>query len=75
MLSELTAAPRHISPEEHAALTSSTPASFDDIPPVLRWTSGQVEVVLEPAQPFWHGRKSGTLWVTDESVRGFLRLI
>lgn len=42
--------PHAISQEEHDALTSSTPANFDDIPPVLRW-QGEAEVSL--AVPSW----------------------
>lgn len=42
--------PHSISPAEHEQLTSSTPASFDDIPPVLRW-EGDAEISL--AVPSW----------------------
>ncbi|GMK55658.1 hypothetical protein CspeluHIS016_0207140 [Cutaneotrichosporon spelunceum] len=42
--------PHAISQAEHDQLTSSTPASFDDIPPVLRW-EGDAEVSL--SVPSW----------------------
>ncbi|WWD17933.1 hypothetical protein CI109_102378 [Kwoniella shandongensis] len=71
MLSTLTTPPQSISPEEHAQLTSSTPSSFIDIPPVLRW-SDQVEVVMSSPQGGWEswpaGRVSGMLYVTEDAV-------
>ncbi|KLT41874.1 hypothetical protein CC85DRAFT_286116 [Cutaneotrichosporon oleaginosum] len=49
-LTPISQPPHSISAEEHDQLTSSTPASFDDIPPVLRW-EGDAEVSL--AVPSW----------------------
>ncbi|KAK8865882.1 hypothetical protein IAR55_001030 [Kwoniella newhampshirensis] len=71
MLSPLNSPPTSISPEEHAQLTSSTPSSFIDIPPVLRW-SDQVEVTMSPTHRGWEswpaGPVSGTLYVTEDAV-------
>jgi nucleotide-sensitive chloride channel 1A len=67
----ITSQPHFITPEEHAALTSSTPASFTDIPPVLRHVEEHVEVELDPAMPEIGAssaaeRLTGKLWVTEE---------
>lgn len=57
--------PPHISREEHTALTSSTPQSFDDIPPVLRFHD-EVEITLSPGTAVaLDGRIRGSLWVTE----------
>ncbi|KAI0346198.1 hypothetical protein BDW22DRAFT_1388162 [Trametopsis cervina] len=40
--------PRYISPEEHRTLIASTPASFSDIPPVLRHKEEDVSITLDP---------------------------
>ena len=40
--------PTHISPEEHKTISASTPASFADIPPVLRHKEDNVSVTLDP---------------------------
>lgn len=67
-LLELTTPPPHISREEHATLTSSTPQSFGDIPPVLRFHD-EVEVILTPGQVVnLEGRIRGSLWVTEAYV-------
>jgi hypothetical protein len=42
------AIPNHISVEEHRTLTGSTPASFSDIPPVLRQKIDNVRVAFDP---------------------------
>ncbi|KAL7423826.1 hypothetical protein Q5752_001410 [Cryptotrichosporon argae] len=65
MLHPLAAPPAFISIDEHERLTSSTPASFSDIPPVLRWTDA-VRVTVDGAAA------EGTLWVTEAAV-AFLR--
>ncbi|KAI1797484.1 regulator of volume decrease after cellular swelling-domain-containing protein [Ganoderma leucocontextum] len=69
----ITALPTHISPEEHKNISASTPASFADIPPVLRHKEENVSITLEPPL---HGFSSedgalGTLYVI-ESVLVFL---
>ena len=40
--------PKFISPEEHKNLIASTPASFSDIPPVLRHQEEDVSITLDP---------------------------
>ncbi|EIW72654.1 hypothetical protein TREMEDRAFT_25761 [Tremella mesenterica DSM 1558] len=70
MLSPATTPPTYISPEDHAALTSSTPGSFVDIPPILRWAD-EVEISMEPQDGGWEGwdrKVKGKLWVTEELV-------
>lgn len=42
------ALPKFISPEEHRNLVASTPASFSDIPPVLRHQEDNVSITLDP---------------------------
>lgn len=44
----ITAVPTSISPQEHRALVASTPASFNDIPPILRHKEENVSVTLDP---------------------------
>ena len=44
----ITEAPRSVSPAEHRQLVASTPASFSDIPPVLRHKEEGVTVTLDP---------------------------
>ncbi|KAH9945498.1 regulator of volume decrease after cellular swelling-domain-containing protein [Epithele typhae] len=44
----VSALPAHISPEEHRIASASTPASFADIPPVLRHKQSDVSVTLDP---------------------------
>jgi len=50
MLTPTTAPPNSVTPEAHAELTSRTPASFSDIPPVLRWED---DAEVELASPNW----------------------
>jgi nucleotide-sensitive chloride channel 1A len=66
--------PTFVSREEHASLTSQTPASFGDIPPVLRFND-QVEITLSPPSGSGsgssvniEGRIQGQLWVTEAYV-------
>ncbi|EPQ54311.1 hypothetical protein GLOTRDRAFT_62865 [Gloeophyllum trabeum ATCC 11539] len=47
-ITSITAVPAFVSPEEHKALVESTPASFNDIPPVLRHKQENVSVRLDP---------------------------
>ncbi|TYJ54961.1 hypothetical protein B9479_004373 [Cryptococcus floricola] len=73
MLTQTSAPPQSISPEQHAQLTSSTPASFTDIPPVLRWED-DAEVELSSLSGGWEAwgsqgtKAGGRLYVTEESV-------
>lgn len=72
-LTPISQPPRFVSAEQHAELTSATPADFADIPPVLRW-QGDVEVQPPSedsdetdATANGHADKlKGTLWVTEE---------
>ncbi|KAI0749896.1 regulator of volume decrease after cellular swelling-domain-containing protein [Daedaleopsis nitida] len=65
--------PTHISEEEHKTLSASTPASFADIPPVLRHREDNVSVTLDPPLESFSPQDaaSGTLYVI-ESVLVFL---
>lgn len=66
-LTLIDAVPAHVSPEEHKNLVGSTPASFTDIPPVLRWKEEGVRVALDPAMSGWaeEDGKEGTLFVLE----------
>jgi len=56
--------PAFVSSQEHAILAGSTPASFDDIPPVLCHKEENVSIVLEP--PFeGFAEAHGTLFVLE----------
>jgi nucleotide-sensitive chloride channel 1A len=63
--------PTTVSREEHTTLTSSTPQSFGDIPPILRFEDN-VEITLsqgEGSSPVSiEGRTGGKLWVTEQYV-------
>ncbi|KAF8588896.1 hypothetical protein K439DRAFT_1645316 [Ramaria rubella] len=65
--------PRSISPAEHRQLIASTPASFDDIPPVLRHKEEGAAVSFDPPLEGFSTEDGarGTLYVT-ESVLAFL---
>ncbi|KAI0714384.1 regulator of volume decrease after cellular swelling-domain-containing protein [Cerioporus squamosus] len=65
--------PTHISPEEHKTLSASTPASFADIPPVLRHKEDNVSVTLDPPVEGLSAEDgaNGTLYVI-ESVLVFI---
>ena len=65
MLTPTSTPPTHITPEEHVALTSSTPADFQSIPPVLRWSSENVAVEVG-GEGWYEGKIQGKLWVTEE---------
>ncbi|KAG5636085.1 hypothetical protein H0H81_009164 [Sphagnurus paluster] len=45
----INAVPKFSSPEEHLAIVGSTPASFSDIPPILRHQEENVTIKLDPA--------------------------
>lgn len=69
MLTPITAPPVSITLERHAELTSSTPASFSDIPPVLRWENdATVELATPGAPQGWASGVAvpGRLYVTEE---------
>ncbi|KIK10240.1 hypothetical protein K443DRAFT_670864 [Laccaria amethystina LaAM-08-1] len=58
----VSAVPTFVSPEEHKTLVASTPASFNDIPPVLRHKEDNVIVTLNPPLDTFDGA-TGTLYV------------
>jgi nucleotide-sensitive chloride channel 1A len=62
--------PTTVSREEHTSITSSTPQSFGDIPPILRFED-QVEITLSASEGSsinYQGRIQGKLWVTEAYV-------
>ncbi|KAM5544594.1 hypothetical protein V8D89_001492 [Ganoderma adspersum] len=69
----ITDLPTFISPDEHKTISASTPASFADIPPVLRHKEQTVSVTLDPPLPGFSSEDgaNGTLFVI-ESVLVFL---
>ncbi|KAN0138882.1 Regulator of volume decrease after cellular swelling domain containing protein [Lactarius tabidus] len=66
------AIPNHISEEDHRTLTGATPASFADIPPVLRHKVNDIAVAFDPPLDGFSGEDSarGTLYII-ESVLAF----
>jgi len=70
-LETTTTPPTTVSREEHTSLTSSTPQSFGDIPPILKFED-DVEITLsqgEGSSPVAiEGRIGGRLWVTEQYV-------
>ncbi|KAG9082746.1 hypothetical protein FS749_006595 [Ceratobasidium sp. UAMH 11750] len=60
--------PRFITPEEHKQLTASTPISFGDIPPVLRHTQGDVQIVFDPPIHDLGSADKGTLYVIESAL-------
>ncbi|KAF8072175.1 regulator of volume decrease after cellular swelling-domain-containing protein [Lyophyllum atratum] len=69
----ITTLPTFASPEEHRAFVGSTPASFADIPPVLKHKEDNVAVKLDPPVPGFTDEDAahGTLYVIT-SVLVFL---
>ncbi|KAH9029880.1 regulator of volume decrease after cellular swelling-domain-containing protein [Lactarius pseudohatsudake] len=61
------AIPNHISVEEHRILTGATPASFADIPPVLRHKVQDVSVAFDPPIAGFSEEDSahGTLYIIE----------
>ncbi|KAH8094450.1 regulator of volume decrease after cellular swelling-domain-containing protein [Cristinia sonorae] len=66
----ITALPTHISPEQHKELVASTPASFSDIPPVLRHTEHNVSISLSPPSEEFPEADcaNGTLYVIESAL-------
>ncbi|KAJ3863008.1 regulator of volume decrease after cellular swelling-domain-containing protein [Lentinula novae-zelandiae] len=69
----VTSVPGFVSPEEHRIIVGSTPASFNDIPPVLRHKEESVSVTFEPSLDGFSedDAKEGILYVL-ESVLIFM---
>ena len=62
----ITEPPRFVTPEDHRQLITSTPASFDDIPPVLRHKEDGLTVALDPPlEGFSVEDAKGTLYITE----------
>ncbi|THV02831.1 hypothetical protein K435DRAFT_827348 [Dendrothele bispora CBS 962.96] len=66
-LVSISSVPPFVSPAEHSTIVSSTPSSFNDIPPVLRLKQENVRVSLNPPVPGLSisPDESGTLYVID----------
>ncbi|KAI0788060.1 regulator of volume decrease after cellular swelling-domain-containing protein [Fomes fomentarius] len=62
--------PKHISPEEHQKLVASTPASFADIPPVLRHRQDNVSATLDPPLDGFstEDAANGSLYVIESAL-------
>lgn len=59
--------PAFTTQDEHTTLVGSTPNSFTDIPPVVRYKEEGVSVTLEPQLEGFHSVQ-GTLYVLTRSV-------
>ncbi|CED84175.1 Chloride ion current inducer protein [Phaffia rhodozyma] len=68
MLSKISSPPRFISPEDHSALTSSTPESFASIPPIIRHKQENVTVNFSPEWEGYGSRTTGTIYITEEAL-------
>jgi nucleotide-sensitive chloride channel 1A len=66
----ISSVPSFVSPEEHRALVGSTPPSFNDILPVLRYKEENVSVTLEPVLQGFSAQDAaqGTLFVIERSL-------
>ena len=64
------ALPTYISPEQHRELVASTPASFNDIPTVLRHKEQNVSITIDPVLPEFSSEDcaNGTLYVIERCV-------
>lgn len=62
--------PKFVSSDEHRTLIASTPASFSDIPPVLRHKQENVSVTFDPAFEGFNAEDcaKGTLYVIERYV-------
>ena len=62
------ALPTYVSPDVHKEMVASTPASFSDIPPVLRHKEDSVSVKLDPALPEFTAEDcaNGSLYVIEK---------
>ncbi|KAI0663693.1 regulator of volume decrease after cellular swelling-domain-containing protein [Cubamyces menziesii] len=64
------ALPKYISAEEHRNLIASTPASFSDIPPVLRHKEDNVSIALDPPLDTFSAEDAanGSLYVIESHL-------
>ena len=66
MLTLTTDVPQYISPDAHDDLTSATPSSFQDIPPILRFQDDAADVIVVPSIGWaGNGKVKGRIWVTE----------
>ena len=63
----ISSVPQYVSVEEHRNIVGSTPASFSDIPPVLRHKEDNVRVTLDPPLESFAEQHcaNGTLFVIE----------
>lgn len=59
-----TSVPKFISRDEHISMTSTTPASWTDIPPILHYSEEGVKIEFDPAYRN-QAEMKGNLWVTE----------
>jgi nucleotide-sensitive chloride channel 1A len=60
----ISALPAFVSPDQHASLVASTPASFNDIPPIARHQEQNVTLALDPPLSEFSGDDlKGSLYV------------
>ncbi|KAJ8598062.1 hypothetical protein M405DRAFT_779342 [Rhizopogon salebrosus TDB-379] len=66
----ISSVPQCVSVEEHRNIVGSTPASFSDIPPVLRHKEDNVRVTLDPPLQSFTEQDSanGTLFVIESAL-------
>lgn len=66
----INAPPVSISPDEHRERTAATPASFSDIPPVLRHKEENAQVVIDPlvSDLTEEELKKGTVYIIERYV-------
>lgn len=64
------ALPTFVSPDIHKDMVASTPASFNDIPPVLRHKEENVSIKLDPVLPQFTADDcaNGSLYVIERFV-------
>ena len=69
LITPISTKPNYISQEEHREAISTTPNSFSDIPPLLRYSEDNVKVVLEPPLEGFseEDSQSGTLYIIERS--------
>ncbi|KAG1750245.1 regulator of volume decrease after cellular swelling-domain-containing protein [Suillus lakei] len=69
-LTLISSAPQYVSAEEHRNIVGSTPASFNDIPPVLRHKEDNVRVMLDPPLHTFTEQDcvNGTLFVIESAL-------
>ena len=73
-ITPITSLPNYITPDQHREAIASTPASFNDVPPVLRHKEENVSVSIEPALEGFPAPEcaEGTLYVIERYDFSFL---